>query len=264
MVKRAKQGRFLQYCYSILKALQTGRWTGLVSSCPSSVRAAAMKSQTRTPLHTEPYGGGLAGTRGSQTSWLSASQISALTDRFQFHDNHDQREQQNTYNGYPIHEQAAFDAMQAVQPINSSELERHGQGNSILYLNSAFNLIFAHQRPLYFFQTVNSRGVHWISYASEPRLKLIYLLDPLKQRQYTAHYADACTALLQRQNMTHWRLAYLPLKLQQDSHNCGIWCVWLSRQWQEYVMSSSQMPFTQCVERAYQCLPATRFGNVGD
>ena len=38
----------------------------------------------------------------------------------------------------------------------------------------------------------------------------------------------------------------------------------LSGQWQEYVMSSSQMPFTQYVERAHRCLPATRFGNVGD
>ena len=202
--------------------------------------------------------------RGSQTSWLSGSQISTLTDRNPFHDNHDQREQQNIYNGYPFHEQAVFEAMQAVQPNSSPELERHGQGNSILYLTSAFNLIFAHQRPLYFFQTVNSRGVHWVSYASDPRLKLIYLSDPLKQRRYTDHYADAFTALLQRWNMTDWRLAHLPLKLQQDSHNCGIWSVWLSGQWQEYVMSSSQMPFTQYAERAYQCLPATHFGNVGD
>ena len=106
--------------------------------------------------------------------------------------------------------------------------------------------------------------MHWISYAIDPRLKLIYLLDPLKQRRYTGHYADAFTALLQRRNMTDWRLAFLPLKLQQDSHNCGIWCVWLSGLWQEYVMSNSQMPFTQYAEQAYHCLPATRSGNVED
>ena len=45
LLKWARHGRFLQHCYNILKALQTGRWTGLVSSCPSSVRAAAMKSE---------------------------------------------------------------------------------------------------------------------------------------------------------------------------------------------------------------------------
>ena len=117
---------------------QTGRWTGLISSCPSSVRAAAMKSQTTTTSDNETRGGGLAGTRGSQIGWLSDSQIYILTERLQFRDNHDQREQRNIYNGYPIHEQAVFDALQALQPNGSPELETHGQGNSILYLNSAF------------------------------------------------------------------------------------------------------------------------------
>ena len=71
----------------------------------------------------------------------------------------------------------------------------------MLYLHSAFNLIFAHQRPIFYFQSVNSLGAHWISYATDPRLRLIYLLDPLKERQYTDHYVDAFTALVQSRGM---------------------------------------------------------------
>ena len=151
MLSQTRHGSFLQDCCNTIELLQTDRWTGLISSCPSSVRTAAMRSQSATLSDTEPRGGGLAGKRGSQPDWLSDSRIYNFTERLQLCDNHDQRVQCNIYTGYSSPEQAVFDAILAMQPNNETELVIYGGRGGVLDLKCAFCLVPAHQRPIFLF-----------------------------------------------------------------------------------------------------------------
>ena len=132
----------------------------------------------------------------NRTSWLSGTHVSDLVGIIYMRAHHDQREQANIYNGKPNPERGLLDAIQQVQSGNEPTLDRHFTGSSVLYTQSALNLIFVHQWPLYFFRSVNSRGVHWISFAIDASQTCIYLLDPLADQQYTEHYSGAFAALL--------------------------------------------------------------------
>ena len=78
------------------------------------------------------------------------------------------------------------------------------------------------------------RDHHFVNIACDTTQRVMTIIDPLNQQQYRAGMAAAFCRRLQACGLAGWEIVEPDLKLQYDSHNCGVWAVWLSEQWQQY------------------------------
>ena len=199
------------------------------------------------------WGGGRK--RKHEHAWLCNSEIDGLIDKSHMNEHHLLRIHHGIYNSESDSEEQCLTSISRVCSDST-----HRRSNAYKYRSSMSNMSaivmsLVQNLNIQFFQPLNYGGLHWYCFALHSTQRTCYLLDPLLDGRYANRMAAALHALFQRLELQDWSIAYLPVKLQDDGYNCGIWAVWLSEQWQRFHMQDTETNFAEWVRAQHSLLP---------